>query len=257
MLFTSPRIHKATVMNLGDQEESPWDGSSCQSFYLPGPELTHHVDVPSSSKPSTPLPTNNGDPLAQAARKYSTYSTKRHVETNIREAATGPKPESPRATVTTNAPSKTPGGRGTRKRVPAPQVTLEAADDPLAGPLGGASVEVAQEALDEPPELPQKEQRPVQTASPTVARPARRPIPAGQDDDGALPRPGSQQGQPGSAGGTRQPQSISIEQASKPSFNITVGDPHKVGDFAGSHTVYQVRTKVRQFPSRKQSARLT
>jgi sorting nexin-1/2 len=38
--------------------------------------------------------------------------------------------------------------------------------------------------------------------------------------------------------------SVSIEQAAKPTFAITVGDPHKVGDLTSSHTVYQVRTKV-------------
>ena len=38
--------------------------------------------------------------------------------------------------------------------------------------------------------------------------------------------------------------SVSIEQAARPSFDITVGDPHKVGDIASSHIVYQVRTKV-------------
>ena len=38
--------------------------------------------------------------------------------------------------------------------------------------------------------------------------------------------------------------SVSIEQAAKPSFDITVGDPHKVGDLTSSHIVYQVRTKV-------------
>ena len=39
--------------------------------------------------------------------------------------------------------------------------------------------------------------------------------------------------------------SVSIEQAAKPSFDITVGDPHKVGDLTSSHIVYSVRTKVR------------
>jgi len=41
------------------------------------------------------------------------------------------------------------------------------------------------------------------------------------------------------------PSSVTVEQASKPTFNISVGDPTKVGDLTGSHTVYQVRTKVR------------
>ena len=39
--------------------------------------------------------------------------------------------------------------------------------------------------------------------------------------------------------------SVSIEQAAKPNFYITVGDPHKVGDLTSSHIVYLVRTKVR------------
>lgn len=42
---------------------------------------------------------------------------------------------------------------------------------------------------------------------------------------------------------TTQP-SVSVEQAAKPTFDITVGDPHKVGDLTSSHTVYSVRTKV-------------
>jgi sorting nexin-1/2 len=43
---------------------------------------------------------------------------------------------------------------------------------------------------------------------------------------------------------TTQP-SVSVEQAAKPTFSITVGDPHKVGDLTSSHTEYQVRTVVR------------
>jgi sorting nexin-1/2 len=38
--------------------------------------------------------------------------------------------------------------------------------------------------------------------------------------------------------------SVSVEQAAKPTFEITVGDPHKVGDLTSSHIVYLVRTKV-------------
>jgi hypothetical protein len=41
--------------------------------------------------------------------------------------------------------------------------------------------------------------------------------------------------------------SVSIEQAAKPNFYITVGDPHKVGDLTSSHIVYLVRTKVSAF----------
>lgn len=38
--------------------------------------------------------------------------------------------------------------------------------------------------------------------------------------------------------------SVSVEQAAKPSFQISVGDPHKVGDLTSSHTEYSVFTKV-------------
>jgi sorting nexin-1/2 len=38
--------------------------------------------------------------------------------------------------------------------------------------------------------------------------------------------------------------SVSIEQAAKPTFHISVGDPHKVGDLTSSHIVYLVKTKV-------------
>lgn len=55
----------------------------------------------------------------------------------------------------------------------------------------------------------------------------------------AQPSPG------GPEGARRQTQpSVSIEHAARPSFDITVGDPHKVGDLTSSHIVYQVRTKV-------------
>ena len=42
--------------------------------------------------------------------------------------------------------------------------------------------------------------------------------------------------------------SVSVEQAARPTFDITVGDPTKIGDLTSSHIVYQVRTKVRVDP---------
>jgi sorting nexin-1/2 len=51
---------------------------------------------------------------------------------------------------------------------------------------------------------------------------------------------------PGTPAVRRETQpSVSVEQAAKPSFHITVGDPHKVGDLTSSHIVYLVTTKVR------------
>ena len=70
----------------------------------------------------------------------------------------------------------------------------------------------------------------------------------GDSDHSAASKTRYSQGQasPGGVENTRrqtQP-SVSIEQAARPSFDITVGDPHKVGDLTSSHIVYQVRTKV-------------
>ena len=46
-------------------------------------------------------------------------------------------------------------------------------------------------------------------------------------------------------GSLRQtPSSMSVEQAAKPTFQISVGDPHKVGDLTSSHIVYSVYTKT-------------
>jgi hypothetical protein len=38
--------------------------------------------------------------------------------------------------------------------------------------------------------------------------------------------------------------SVSIVEAAKPFFHVTIGDPHKVGDLTSAHTEYQVYTKV-------------
>lgn len=95
-----------------------------------------------------------------------------------------------------------------------------------------------------PPEPPQKED------SPRVARnaaAANRISLRGQetmesvsldDDEGA----GSGGG--GLAEGRGSPERHREQGPQGPVFDISVGDPHKVGDLTSAHTVYQVRTKV-------------
>jgi sorting nexin-1/2 len=81
---------------------------------------------------------------------------------------------------------------------------------------------------------------------------------AESDDPTSLPRRtrGPPPVQPAATGSLRQTQpSVSIEQAANPTFEITVGDPHKVGDITSSHIVYQVRTKVGAFPASTQETR--
>lgn len=128
------------------------------------------------------------------------------------------------------------------RKVGAQPTRLESVDnafDPL-GPLGGGSDAVPEPALpvaDQAPTPPRKE----------AARP---PRPAGDlaDNDTLTLPTGRQrappiQPSPVSTPRATQP-SMSVEQAAKPSFEILVGDPHKVGDLTSSHIVYQVSTKT-------------
>ena len=156
------------------------------------------------------------------------------------------------------AASSTSGGKGPRtpRRIAAHATRLEALDDSL-GPLGplGENSSITSEP-EHPPVPPLKEQSlPVrntrQHASPSspMSRSGIDSVDAGEDERTIASRIRySSHGQPspgGPEGLRRQTQSsVSIEQAARPSFEITVGDPHKVGDITSSHIVYQVRTKV-------------
>lgn len=150
---------------------------------------------------------------------------------------------------------KAPAARGPRKpirRLQAQPTTIQA-DDPL-GPLGPLGDNNAAPGLDsqadEPPAPPQKEQLPIRTTMPQSARPQsgpRDPHYIEDDDDdrplGPKVPPPVQSAQPSQVRSATQP-SMAIEQAAKPSFHITVGDPYKVGDLTSSHIVYSVRTKT-------------
>lgn len=143
--------------------------------------------------------------------------------------------------------------RGPRRLVAQP-TRLEAVDDPL-GPLGAVSDDNAP-AQDAPPVPPQKEQMVIRTTMPPQQQqqqPARRPAdPHRIDEDefdgprGPRPPPPVEVATPSSVRSSTQP-SVSVEQAAKPMFQISVGDPHKVGDLTSSHIVYSVRTKASLF----------
>lgn len=136
------------------------------------------------------------------------------------------------------------------------QVTkLEAIDDSL-GPLGplGDDAPIPTKA-DDPPAPPLKEQVAAQNArQAAVAAQGSSSLSgmmAGVDlDDNSMERSGKPRlpppVQPLPAGMPHRDTapSVGIEQAAKPSFDISVGDPHKVGDAITSHIAYQVKTKV-------------
>ena len=126
-------------------------------------------------------------------------------------------------------------------------------DDSL-GPLGPLGDDAPTAADDLPPIPPQKEQLVVRqpVASKFGSQPAdvMRKIIDSDDvhymEPTAGPRlPPPVQPSEGVPLRRETQPSVSIEQAAKPSFDITVGDPHKVGDLTSSHTVYLVKTRVR------------
>ncbi|KAF2643430.1 vacuolar protein sorting-associated protein-like protein vps5 [Massarina eburnea CBS 473.64] len=200
-------------MDLGEEESSPWG------------------DVPSRSSPSS----HNGPKIAQddeaenSAPPQSTASSAQNV----------------------SAAPRSPAGRGPRRRQYGGQATkLEAVDDPL-GPLGAPTPPSAPEG---PPAPPQKESagrspHPTPGTSTSNLSGLMDSVNLEEDDqDKQSPRiprvpPPVQPANAGALQRQMQP-SVSVEQASKPTFTIYVGDPHKVGDLTSSHTEYSVTTKT-------------
>ncbi|CAL3964928.1 hypothetical protein PZA11_002185 [Diplocarpon coronariae] len=150
--------------------------------------------------------------------------------------------------------AKAPAGRNPRApRRPGTQpVRLQALDDSL-GPLGPLGENSPISQTDQPPAPPQKEQipahnarQPVIASQSSISRSMLDSVDLSDDVEPAVgPRipPPVPPSQTTPAKRDTQP-SMSIEQAAKPSFDITVGDPVKVGDLTSSHIVYLVRTKT-------------
>ncbi|KAL8806492.1 MAG: hypothetical protein Q9182_001274 [Xanthomendoza sp. 2 TL-2023] len=201
-----------------DAEDSPWG------------------DVPSRSSSTANLAKSTGSEAPQSVPK----------------TAVDPK-------LTSTSSPRSPLGKGPRtpRRTGAQATRLEAVDDSLGplGPLGDTASDLP--APEDAPIPPSKEQplsmrnvRQAPSASASVmSKSMMESVDLGDDDRSVHSRSRYQgQGQP-SPGGVENPRrqiqpSVSIEQAARPSFNITVGDPHKVGDLTSSHIVYQVRTKT-------------
>lgn len=142
--------------------------------------------------------------------------------------------------------------RGPRRLVAQP-TRLEAVDDPL-GPLGAAPPAGDGASPDDdggrPPVPPQKEQMVIRTTMSPQQQQRKPHDPHGLEDDeegdgsrGPRAPPPVEAARPSGVRSGTQP-SVSVEQASKPSFSISVGDPVKIGDLTSSHIVYSVRTRV-------------
>lgn len=190
------------------------------------------------------------DILTQAMADVPSRS---HSNSNLAAQATEDEPTTTTSTTETDTPAVTestpakvkspPSKTRPSRRFGTQSTTLEALDDSLGplGPLGDVPAEAA--PVEERPAPPRKEQA-ARNAPPTALMES-----TTLDDDGTSTisgrAPPPVQPAPVADAPRRQMQpSVSIEQAAKPSFDISVGDPHKVGDLTSSHTVYQVRTKT-------------
>ncbi|KAK5058708.1 hypothetical protein LTR84_010972 [Exophiala bonariae] len=182
-------------------------------------------DVPSKSKADDP---QEPDPTSVKA-DTATGSTP-----SVKSASSGPR---------SSASRKIPA-----RKIEVQPTKLEAVDDafdPL-GPLGADPTPAASSiSTDQAPTPPRKELNARATRPPSATSPA---FPTSDYEDTTLPIgrvKGPPPVQPQTSGASRQTQpSVSLEQAAKPTFDILVGDPHKVGDLTSSHIVYQVRTKT-------------
>ncbi|EPS43826.1 hypothetical protein H072_2066 [Dactylellina haptotyla CBS 200.50] len=170
-------------------------------------------------------------------------------------------------TSTTSIPTRTvpSKSRGPPRRGGGVVAKLEAVDDsfnPL-GPLGGPTGDDGEEPITSPlglsaelpPQPPTKEPSSRGTRSvSTASRPSTRDMMESvnlddeQDEDDLMGRKGRHP-PPVAVTPTREssrqiPPSVPVELVAKPTFDIQVGDPHKVGDLTSAHIVYQVSTKT-------------
>ncbi|KAF6240431.1 hypothetical protein HO173_001099 [Letharia columbiana] len=191
------------------------------------------------------------------SRSSSNTNLTKATEGVEQDSATKAKQSQASSLSATSTP-RSPSARGPRtpRKVGAQATRLEAIDDSL-GPLGplGENSNLSEPEL--PPVPPSKEQT-LPTRNTRSTPSSQPPVNKGMidsadlvDDDRSSTTSKQrypQQGHsaPGGIENSRrstQP-SVSIEQAARPSFDITVGDPHKIGDLTSSHIVYQVRTKT-------------
>ncbi|KAI9829236.1 MAG: hypothetical protein M1819_006416 [Sarea resinae] len=215
-------------------------------------------DVPSRSNSSQNLAKDAETEASNVpGTSNSSSSWTCSVADDDRPAETPSKPQAPKPSASSSlSASRSPAGRGPRtpRKIGVQATRLEAVDDSL-GPLGplGDNFQASTPQAEQPPLPPQKEQ-PVNRNTRSTASTAQDSLSSSMMDSVDLEDSGDHSPkarvpppvQPAANESLRrqtQP-SMSIEQAAKPTFNITVGDPHKVGDLTSSHIVYQVRTKT-------------
>jgi hypothetical protein len=250
---TSAHSPHCTKMDLDGEGHSPWGGMStlCRLKHKNKINVCCRCPVASANQAN-----GRGSFSVWRELRYANYaliSSFQYILISTIEASINPKPMPTIDTSSTIQSVKSPTSRHPRtpRRAGQTPVRLEALDDSL-GPLGPLG-DNAPVPVDLPPAPPQKEQ----TATLNLRQPlssTQSPLSRSMLDSVNLseelepyggPRipPPVQPSQGAPLRRDTQP-SVSVEQAAKPSFDITVGDPHKVGDLTSSHIVYLVKTKV-------------
>ncbi|OJD32024.1 sorting nexin 3 [Diplodia corticola] len=212
-------------------------------------------DVPSSTQEVPQITTDQpaaGEPTSHPPRP-SRLRPVAHIALFLDDAPPAVAQPAPAAAApSASTAPRSPGRPKPNRRIGVPQPTrLESVDDPL-GPLGAPADSLGDSQVDEPPAPPQKELAAGRGSRPTTAtsQSSIRGMMESVNLDDSLESPTMAGARvpppvqpPNNNGPPRQKQpSVSVEQAAKPTFHITVGDPHKVGDLTSSHTEYQVRT---------------
>ncbi|KAH0562153.1 hypothetical protein GP486_003156 [Trichoglossum hirsutum] len=234
----SPRLSN---LDLEDEGQSPWG------------------DVPSGSQSSKSLPKAT-EQEAFSSQGRLNYHASNGIELTS-DVDSSSKPASLQPLPAASPTPKSPSARGPRtpRKVVAHATRLEPVDDSLGplGPLGDNFDATISVQNDQPPVPPQKEQpvgRTTKHVPSTSQSSAKRDMMdsvdlEGEPEPSLKPRvPPPVQPPSGSTVPRQFQPSVSIEQAANPSFEITVGDPHKVGDLTSSHIVYHVRTKAYKQP---------
>ncbi|KAF1991836.1 Vps5-domain-containing protein [Aulographum hederae CBS 113979] len=210
-------------------------------------------DVPSAGSPASQNPPKLDDEATPSTPYPPAFAANNLPSAFSSFAEATPAAKAADSTAPSSMSSSVPRGaaRKTIKRHGAQPTRLEAVDDSLGplGPLGDTFQ--ASAAVDEPPIPPQKEQAPRSRPTTSSSQPSLSGMMGSVSLDDNDEEPSSRARvpppvQPPTNGGPqRQTQpSMSVVEAAKPTFNILVGDPHKVGDLTGSHTEYSVTTKT-------------
>ena len=232
-----------------DAEDSPWGGMypilfpDPRAFGLTGRRCTLKIQLTSESFQGRRRGSRQAQDVHCNIFMFEAYQFV-HIEV---------KAKSPQAALSASSTPRSPVGRNPRTRGKvAPQTTrLEAIDDSL-GPLGPLGETSNISEPETPPAPPSKEQPlPIRNTRSQQATPSSASHTVIDSTDLVDDERGSvnsrhrfnAQGYPENINRQAYP-SVSIEQAARPTFDITVGDPHKVGDLTTSHIVYQVRTRV-------------